>query len=436
MTTAPSQAFTKKSLKLTRRWKSQGHLTPHQSMYPTSEEEWNTLLANIINDIAADKFTFEGMHTARIKGKTTLTTKYLEEALILRKLNDNIRRAYGIRQPNRQSLIKTARQAARENTPKSIVRIDIKKCFESIPRDWLIRRLEQDGFVSHESISLIRRLFNYAGTLSPKLDAKGLPRGVIISTSLAELKLRQIDEVIRRIDGVYLVLRYVDDILVFSTKNAEYTNRMVEAAVHREGLQSSPSKHNQVDVACTCANACTHGHNCPCKKSCTCATTHPNAWKEFEYLGYKFILRPHNNKNADNEVYCLISDRKIERIKTRIHLAIKSHQRNANLNLLYKRIDYLTSNQAIYVTPGKRSLFNGLSHSHSEYSEPTDDKLFMGNRIAALDDFYQSNIRKRLDASAWPNLRKLSFKSGFTKKRRTKYSNQEVLKIKECWENA
>lgn len=436
---APSQDFSASTLKWMRKWKSQGHLTPFSGSYPISDSEWKTFFDGVSTAIHEDTFSFSGMHTARVKGNTILTTKYLDEALVLRKINDNIRRCYGIRQPNRQDLIRTVKQALKENTPKTIIRIDLKKCFESISRQWLIKKLEDDGLISLQTVTLLKQLFKASEKLKPEPSKTGLPRGIIVSTSLAELRLRELDKKLRDIHGVYLVLRYVDDILVFSTASIATTKLATDQAIESSSLSPNTKKGKEKRIGCACEYTCTHTTQCPCKKGCSCYAKNPNSFDDFEYLGYKFIHPIHNITKSENPVYCVISDRKISRIKTRIHKAIAAYKKIADGELLERRIKYLTSNQALSATPGKRSLFNGLSYTHSEYAPPTHTNIYDKNKIEELDRHYQTllrNVQAGMPSALLSKLKRLSFKSGFLQKRRTKFMAIQIIAINRCWENA
>ncbi len=436
MSSKPTQNFTSKTLNWMRRWRSQGHLVPRSGTYPASEQEWSTLLEGISEAIHRDEFTFDRMHTAAIKGNVVLTTRYLEEALVLRKINDNIRRAYGVRQPNRQRLVKTAIQALKETVPKTVVRVDLKKCFESISKTEVIKTIVADGNVTFQTVALLNSLFEISSKLSPKLSIEGLPRGVIISSTLAEIKLLDLDRRIRRIPGVYLLLRYVDDLLVFSTSYESKALAEVTYAIESAGLRPNPKKTTPVRIACQCEESCIHGQTCPCKKSCECVEQNSKL-KHIEYLGYKLFFLAHNEKHA-NRIYCALSDRKVARIKSRIHLAIASYANSGDHKLLELRMRYLTANQAVHQSPNRRAMFSGLAYTHALYDPPPNGAA-SGNLIADLDQFYRAGLRRLAKTKKPPNeahLLRLSFQSGFDHKRRTKFSADEMNRIRWCWQNA
>lgn len=432
----PTQRFTRRQLGWMRRWHSQAHLRTRIGTRPTTPAEWNDFLDAIESSIAKDSFRFNGLHWHSVRGKRALSTESLEDALVIRKINDNIRRSYGLTQPNRASLIKTAKQALQENTPKTILRIDLKNCFESISRTKLLKQLRADAKVSTQTTALLEVLFRQAGDKLKGQMPEGIPRGLTVSTSLAELRLREFDSKLRTLPGTYLLLRYVDDLLIFTTTATERAWQEVRSLTRDFGLTLNMAKSYPIRVACNCDQSCVHANGCPCKKGCICLSN-TSLKHEIEYLGYKIIFAEHNNnKKEANIVNCILSDRKSARIKTRIVRAINDCASNSDWNLLEDRVSYLTANQKVASAPGKRGLFNGLAYTHSEYDEPSNHQGT--GTLDDLDKFYRAALRRLISATpaAPPNqqeLESLSFASGFKHRRRTKFTPLQVLKIKKCW---
>lgn len=434
----PSQAFTAQQLGWMRRWHSQAHLRTKSGTRPASATEWKDLLNEIEASIAKDEFSFAGLRWHSVRRKLALSTSLLEDTLVVRKINDNLRRAYGLRQPNRTSLIQTAKQALRESTPKTIVRIDLRQCFESICRNSLLREIGSDARLSTQTTALLDEIFRHASRKLSKSMPTGIPRGLTISTSLAEIKLRALDRDLRIVAGNYLYLRYVDDILIFSTSSAPEALHAAREVISRHGFKVNERKTNAMRVSCGCELGCTHGASCPCAYRCSCLSE-STPLQELEYLGYKLLFYKHNKKKDDstNDVFCVLSDRKSKRIKTRLVQASHDCRSTLDWDLLEDRIRYLVANQRVAVSPGKRGLFNGLSYTHAEYDEPPN---FTGDgSLRELDNFYRTQLRLLLQITgANPiNLRRLesfTFTSGFAHHRRTKFSGQRVKQIQACWE--
>ena len=81
--------------------------------------------------------------------------------LVLRKLYNNIKRIYGVKQSNRNQIVKQMISLLKEESPKWVVRLDIKHFYESINRNRLMERFIEDGRLNFQSICLLRNLFKY-----------------------------------------------------------------------------------------------------------------------------------------------------------------------------------------------------------------------------------------------------------------------------------
>ena len=179
--------------------------------YPADKVQWAAFLSLLQQKVSATKKIPEHFSRFTIKRKSGLTADSLEAALILRKVNDNIRRAYGIKQPSRSEITHEVAQLLRENTTKHLIKIDIRSFFESVPVNQLYRQLEQDRKLSTLTLQLLADFLR----ICKERQFHGLPRGLSLSATLAELHVRDLDRQIRAIPGVYHVNRYVDDIIVF-----------------------------------------------------------------------------------------------------------------------------------------------------------------------------------------------------------------------------
>ncbi|WP_285402971.1 antiviral reverse transcriptase Drt3a [Luteibacter sp. ME-Dv--P-043b] len=436
----PVQNFDAKNLGWMRRYRKQFYLTPDEGEKPANHEEWRTFLERLQRDVALGRMKFHRLHSLALlrAGKTRIATATdsLDESLVLRKINDNLRRSYGIRGLNRKEAVATLLQALGENTPKSVYRVDIKSCFESIDRASVLARLRADGLVSYQTISLIDRIFERTGRLKPKIRKRGLPRGLILSGTLAEIYLAALDKAIRDIDGVYLLLRYVDDFIVMSSGSMDALVSGVDLALNELGLQPNARKTAPFPVACRCAQACDHANKCPCARQCECVVEDAKARHRMEYLGYEFRFSPYNMPSSENQVWVLLSAAKVRKLKTRMTLAAKSYLKDGAPQLFVDRLTFLTGNQVLINSAKKRSLSAGLAYSHPHYEPgPFDGDA---QTLRELDRFMQNLVRfalkRRPTAKAFRDeLAKLTFSSGFTHYRRTKFDTTRMAVIARCW---
>jgi len=398
-----------------RRWRSQAHLRTRTRSRPTKKSEWRAFLDQIEDEINSGQFRFSRLAWHAINKRAVLSTRSLEETLVIRKISNNIRRAYSMREQNRTELIRTAKQALKEPTPKTIIRLDLKSCYESIHLNDLLKELNSDSLVSTETISLIEHLFLTAYKKANHNTRGGIPRGLILSTTLAELALRKLDKALRSLNGVYLMLRYVDDMLIFTTEPKESAEKSVRETVRAHNFKINEEKFKIQVVS---------------RKGAGAAQS-----VSLDFLGYKFIFPDQNHNNRrDNNISCTFSDKKISRIKTRIWMSIHAFSRDHDAALLADRIKYLADNQKLETEAGRRSLLSGNSYTHSECSIEDDHVV---NALKSLDGFYRLNLRRHVKGSVpqdlYEQLCRLSFESGFRHHRRTKYSGKRVLAITACW---
>ncbi|QDI04840.1 RNA-directed DNA polymerase [Xanthomonas cerealis pv. cerealis] len=438
--TAPTQEFTAKNLGWMRRHRRQFGLSADEGKVPRTRADWEVFLAELERNLSDEKFSFDRVKVAKVKKgrkfRQIASTKSLNEVLVLRRINENIRRAYGIKNPNRSALVSTIRQAIQESTQKSILRVDIKSCFESIPKSVMLRRLVADGVVSFQTVSLLSRLFLTLEAQAGYESRKGLPRGLAISSTLAEIYLSDLEREIRSLPGVYLVARYVDDIVVISSEIRSDLFAKVRSVVRTSRLKLNVSKTNHITVACDCSAGCNHGVFCPCIKRCECKLE----TCFMEYLGYSFQFNSRNAISGANVVKVLLSNQKIKKIKSRIFISSRAYAKTGNFELYLKRLNYIVGNLQLISESGNRGLSTGLAYTHSEYSLAREQDASEGGSLTSLNDFLHGSIRFSLKLRPQPpSLAKQAFKydflCGYFSRRRVKLSRDEIGIITECWRN-
>ncbi|MBO6186678.1 MAG: hypothetical protein J6O88_18665, partial [Chryseobacterium sp.] len=80
----------------------------------------------------------------------------ISQKLLLRKLNDNIKRIYKDEQANRKFIIHQVKTLLKETAPFWIIKTDIKSFYESIDRNRIFRKLKNDAMLSYYSIFLLK----------------------------------------------------------------------------------------------------------------------------------------------------------------------------------------------------------------------------------------------------------------------------------------
>jgi hypothetical protein len=406
---------------------------------PKSKGEWLNLAFEVENDIAQGTFKFTGVFPSVASGKPALSTSSPADALVLRKINDNIRRAYGIRQTQRGQAVKLALIALAEWTPKGVVSLDLKSCFENITPRKVVEKLRKDARVSTQTIHLLEHFFSRARRFGGNKYRKGLPRGILISSTLAELYLSELDERISRMHGVYVYIRYVDDILVLAARSSAGLLNEISDAISAEGLLLNAAKSKKVDAGCSCAFECPHpAGSCPCQHKCSCDLGQGNL-RYIDYLGYRLIF-PTGENVKDNVCYAMIAKGKAERTKKRIASSITHFKKHNNYRLLVDCIRYLTTNITVDRARRQSRLSSGFAYTYEHYKEPPMPHDFQKCSLQSLDKFLRTKIRLLATSHGLTYMQKRelnrhSFMYGHKNKHKSSFTKSRVLEVRGCWEN-
>lgn len=328
--------------------------------------------------------------------------EYLCQDLVLRKLYNNIKRIYGIKQADRNQIVKQMVSLLKEESPQWVVRLDIYHFYESINRNRLIERFVEDGRLNYQSISLLKNLF-----LHPAIASKsGLPRGLCISSVMSEIYMKYFDYEIRRMDGVFFYARFVDDIIVFCSN--ETAQKKVWANV--------PNMLSKIDLK-----------------------MNPNKsyiWNNMQqdktliYLGYSF------SSNGKNGLQISIAENKVNALKTRITKSFVRYAKDGDFYKLKNRIKFLTGNFTLYNPSTLLPIKVGI---YFNYNMVTDNTV-----LYVLDKYYQrllhcktgslgAKLDARMSAIQRADLSKYSFVFGFEHHVNHYFTSVMLADITSCW---
>jgi len=324
-----------------------------------------------------------------------------ETFFVVKQLQRNIYRIYKVKQSNRHDLACRIRDTVGSGFPFEFVRTDVSNFYESIDRDWLYAKLDQDQLLSSSSKRFIRQIFTSYKELSG--STKGIPRGVGVSAYLAELFLRPVDRAISELPGIVLYCRYVDDIVaVFARPPAgsalgSYKDRVLKVLTDN-GLAHNVEKTVEFDLG------------------------DKGGPKKFEYLGYSFTATLRTLEIAP-------SDAKIEKLKQRLEAtfleyqrAVPTRQRQAYREIV-ARLKFLTGSARL--KNSKSSATTGIYYNSSLVTD-----LRKYEMLDAL-------LKKRIVAVKRPSLRasllRYKFKSGFVERRFHNFSSRELQTIVKAW---
>lgn len=325
-----------------------------------------------------------------------------ETFFVIKQLQRNIHRIYGVKQANRHDLVCQLRDMLGSNFPFELVRTDISSFYESIDRKRLVEKLDRDQLLSPASKKYIKQVLDSYGVISGATT--GIPRGVGISAYLAELYLRPVDKKIRAIPGLVLYCRFVDDIVaVFARppigKDLGSFKDMIILIFGDNGLMHNAAKTFEFKLA----------------------DTDP---KKFEYLGYRFLLKPGQFEISPSAA-------KVAKYRTRLDAAFADYWQEKPVNpkgafrKLVGRVKFLTGNTRL--SNSKSCAVTGIYFNNSIVTDLSSFEL--------LDKRLKTRIAELKRTSLQKQLKKLKFTTGFEQRRYHNFSTRELQMIVRAWKH-
>jgi len=354
----------------------------------------------------------DGTYTFKLKEEdgvymnahTKKSLEYLFQNLLIRKLNQNIIKAYRLKTTDRRTIIKQIVQLLQSKLPIQILRKDIHHFFESVNPSMILDKLRKDGRITIQTLSLIETLLGQA----KDLGAEGLPRGLSISSGLTEYLLRKFDYEFIRHEGVMLYGRFVDDMIFVCTTDVDVQEIQKKVDISLQRLQLSENL----------------------RKRQTLTTTDLNNGNTFDFLGYQFTRK--GSLEVD------IAEQKLKKIKTRIVIAFKQYLKDKDGNLLVERMKYLSCTSTIQ-SSALKNLQIGIPANYVAV-------MNSNKSLTELDTFYRRVLYCRkgvfgktlhdllaTDNAAERRLRQIGFRNSFDTKRKVSFTAQEISRIKNCW---
>jgi hypothetical protein len=205
------------------------------------------------------------------RGKLLSRASDYSAVLVLRKLNRNLGVLAPYNQVSREATVASLQLALSEAVPYRLYKLDVRHCYESFLRstieDWLTINCARFGAITGR---MVRELLDRHA----QCGGSGLPRGLAISSTLANALLSPFDIEVCARSEVFFYKRYVDDVaLLTSAREQESDLLAFLSSKLPAGLAFSRKKEKQTIF--------TAG---PLSKK-----AQPNpAYKQFDFLGYEF----------------------------------------------------------------------------------------------------------------------------------------------------
>lgn len=382
----------------------------------------------VLKEVNIEPATFEEPFRTIINKRPCLSLKSYSNNLVLRVIAKYLGRKFRAHPRTRDSLVKEIIETLSDATPIYIIRRDIKSFYESLSVDEVRNSLSYSAEIPARARSYLDVYFRFLCT-----PRRGLPRGIGVSAVIAEIAMQRTDQRIKEIPGVYKYFRYSDDILIFSYRKAEDVVPKLKEIINEVGLRFNKKKSDDISL------------DLPHKAT--------DVIKNFEYLGYKFSVPAGCGAKSPRMVTVGISDRKINKIKSRLICSFKYFTRHGNYALLEDRVRFLASNyyaRRAGATSVKTSIYvrSGIYYNYrfcGRY-KGSDKSPHLCSELKALDAFYHflirgktSKFREHLEqpsfAAVSHRLKDISFLKGYEHRMTVRFSPERIREIKEAWRN-
>ncbi|MDX1959616.1 MAG: antiviral reverse transcriptase Drt3a [Leptospiraceae bacterium] len=366
------------------------------------KEDIKKEIERIASFVAVDSNKIVLLNKTKLKSKDVFIAGSLDDTLLLRCTDWILKKGFFISNFDRNEDIKQIINLVSHNKNYSIYRTDIKNFFESIKFNEVVSRLENSDFFNFSVIEYLKSLEQY---LKNK-NVYTIPRGLSISSTLSNIYLMELDKLIYKDFNVIFYSRYVDDILLITEDDTSEIFNRISIWMNANGLSLNTEKTKHIK------------------------SNNPD--RSFEYLGYKFI--------KPNDKYEIgIAEKKINKIKTRICLAIKGFLKDRNYSLLLRRLQFLSGNTEMKIAGRSKRLVHGIRY---QYSLASKENLRI--YIKELDIFYHKllkakrysvsmKLRNILNSSQYTELKNISFSAGFEKKITRFEDRKSISQIKRIW---
>lgn len=374
------------------------------------------------------------------KGRKLHIIEDYHSVLALRATAKALNREFGINTPNRHEIVKGVLETVFDSTPSHVIRCDIASFFENVNAEHILNELKGSTKL-HPHLKLVLAKLEESSLITSA--SKGVPRGLGLSTTFAEMRLRDFDREVKLIDGVYRYFRFADDILIFTVTDPQSVLDKAKNILGPELPLNDKKSGPPIPL-----KSLPDTKEKPCREK-------PS---EFSYLGYKFSCQNGIKAKKSRRVVVSVSDNKIATRKTRVILSLRAFKKDRNAALLIKRIRFLTSNYEIrksghshgvrkaYVRTG---IFYSYQHCGNyehkingpELTEAQPDELkaldgFLNSILWGKSSEFREVLDKKLRQEEIKQLKKLSFYKGFTEKITLRFKRKEVSEIRKAWRYA
>jgi hypothetical protein len=365
-----------------------------------TKKELEAKIQDYSNAFLSSYCAITSLKVAQFGGNNIFCPANMQDALCLRRTNHIIKKALRTPILNRDDEVKQLLQILSGETKCSIFRTDIKSYFESVALAEIISRLESDGLRNNCALTHLK---NLNSLLLKDHNYSGLPRGLALSSTLADYALQHFDRNIFNCDSVVYYTRYVDDICIVHFDDGQAIQSLVEKDLPFN-LKLNQGKTQKLEMPST---------------------------EALEFLGYRIAL--------NQPLVVTIADSKIGKAKKRIVLSLKEFLRDKDFELLLARLRFLSCSIRMKKVGRKIHVCTGYRHVYRLCNEDAIIK-----QLESLDAFLHGIIQSKrfslgrairglLTAEQNKQLRTLSFEKNYVRSLTFKVQAKRIAAVKRAW---
>ena len=348
-------------------------------------------------------------------GRVMCKPSDIETAILTRKVDKDFSALTKARVSNRAETISALRSICSEGLPMTIIRLDIKKFYQSVDPNKVFDCATNGTRTTYA----LRRNLKHFLTWSQG-NVRGVPTGVSLSSSLVEYYLMErLDAKAIALPGVHFYRRYVDDIIMVCSSR-RHSNEYIEGleAILPSELEfnSAPDKRDLLELHTADQDG------------------------RFNYLGYNFTIS--KKLNSDNSSYRSvrldIAPSKITKRKSRFVHSLLQFLKDGNESDLKKRFLLLNSGYTFWDSNRGRQMSAGLCNTYSEIDHPSEALTDLQNfyRACMLNKKFQLHHRLRLSHLSNRTrsaIISLDVQKHVQNKNHFNFSPNELQRLSNCW---
>lgn len=339
----------------------------------------------------------------------------IETAILVRKINKDFSDLTKTRVSSRAETISALKSICSEGLPMTIIRLDIKKFYQSVDT----KKLLDCAASGTKTTYALRRNLQHFLTWSQN-NVSGVPTGVSLSSSLAEYYMTErLDARSISLPGVHFYRRYVDDIIMVCSSRRHYREYIedLEALLPSElEFNSAADKRDVLEI-----------HT-------------PDQHGRFNYLGYNFSIsrKLTSNKSGYRSVCLDIAPSKITKRKSRFVHALLQFLKDGSESDLRRRFLLLNSGFTFWDAKRDRKMSAGLCNTYSEIDHPSKSLADLRNfyRASMLNKRFQLYHRLRLShlsKCTRSTIISLDVQKHVQNKKHFNFSPDELQHLSSCW---